>query len=186
MEIDQKFNDVMQSGLAFQILNKPVKNDQLWDIKIFWRLMEYDDRTVSKESGSFVSLEECLDDMLNFLDSTNQSIANKWKGPDIPLIEDNETSNIEIGDMVVTTEGLVVRVNMHDQPDLPFKRIARFATRAEATNSEEINKLVKELAKVEESNKASWDTYGSELCAGSMIGEENAIENKIKELRCQN
>lgn len=42
-----------------------------------------------------------------------------------------------------------------------------------------IEELEKELEELKESNKASWDTYGSELCAGDMIGRERALEKEI-------
>ena len=47
----------------------------------------------------------------------------------------------------------------------------------------EIEKLEKELADLEESNRASWDMYGSELCAGDMSRKENALRDKIAELK---
>ena len=46
-----------------------------------------------------------------------------------------------------------------------------------------IEELEKELADLEESNMASWNIYGSELCAGDMSGKENAIRDKIAELK---
>jgi hypothetical protein len=42
-----------------------------------------------------------------------------------------------------------------------------------------IEELEKELIKLKESNKKSWDTYGSELCAGDMIAQEKNIEKEI-------
>jgi hypothetical protein len=42
-----------------------------------------------------------------------------------------------------------------------------------------IEELEQELEELRESNKASWDTYGSELCAGDMIGKEQALEKEI-------
>lgn len=48
---------------------------------------------------------------------------------------------------------------------------------------EEIKKLEKELKKLEEYNASAWQMYGSELCAGEMIGKENELENKIKKLK---
>ena len=44
-------------------------------------------------------------------------------------------------------------------------------------------KTIEELEKVKASNKRAWDTYGSELCAGEMIGEERALKDKIAELK---
>jgi len=42
-----------------------------------------------------------------------------------------------------------------------------------------IEELEKELEELKASNKASWDMYGSELCAGGMIEEEIALEREI-------
>ena len=42
-----------------------------------------------------------------------------------------------------------------------------------------IEELEKELEDLKESNRALWDTYGSELCAGGMIAEEEALEKEI-------
>lgn len=46
-----------------------------------------------------------------------------------------------------------------------------------------IEELEKELEKLKESNKSAWDTYGSELCAGDMIGQEKALEKEIQRRR---
>lgn len=43
-----------------------------------------------------------------------------------------------------------------------------------------IEELEKELADLEESNKSSWDMYGSELCAGDMIGQERTLRKEIQ------
>jgi len=177
-KISEKFKDVFQSGLAFQIFNRPVRNDQIWDIKIFWRLMEYNGKDIVEESEAFDELEDCLNDMLDYIHFETRT----WKS-EMPLIEDDGHSNINVWDWVITKEGLVVQVELDDQPDLPFKKIKRFASKTEAQNADQINTLVKELIKEKESNKASWDMYGSELCAGDMIGKENAISDKIEELR---
>ena len=71
--ISKKFDEVMQSGLHFHIVNLPIQNDQLWDIKIFWRFMEYNGKDVVKEHGPFDGIEDCLDDMLDFLHFYNQT-----------------------------------------------------------------------------------------------------------------
>ena len=39
------------------------------------------------------------------------------------------------------------------------------------------------LEKLKESHRSLWDTYGSELCAGDMIGEEQALQEKINKLK---
>ena len=43
--------------------------------------------------------------------------------------------------------------------------------------------LENELEELRESNKSSWDMWGSELCAGDMIGKERALEDQIKKLK---
>ena len=46
-----------------------------------------------------------------------------------------------------------------------------------------IEELEKELEELKASNKASWDMYGSELCAGDMLGKEAAIQKEIDKLK---
>ena len=46
-----------------------------------------------------------------------------------------------------------------------------------------IEELEKELEELEESNRASWEMYGSELCAGDMSAKEQALRDKISELK---
>ena len=46
-----------------------------------------------------------------------------------------------------------------------------------------IEELEKELEELKASNKAAWDMYGSELCAGDMLGKEAAIQKEIKRLK---
>lgn len=43
-----------------------------------------------------------------------------------------------------------------------------------------IEELEKELEELKASNMASWDMYGSELCAGDMIGRETALQKEIQ------
>jgi hypothetical protein len=50
-------------------------------------------------------------------------------------------------------------------------------------NVEELEKQLKELKK---SNEDAWKMYGSELCAGDMIRQEQELENKIKILKEKN
>jgi len=71
MTIEEKANNVFQSGLAFRIWNKPVQDDYLWDIKIFWAHMEYDGKNiVSKcDSKGFDCLDDCLDDCLKYVEN---------------------------------------------------------------------------------------------------------------------
>jgi hypothetical protein len=121
------------------------------------------------------TLEKNIDELFN--------TPEPWKGPEIPLLNDDETSNMEVGDWIVTKEGKVQKIMMDSQEDLPFEIIERFATSAEAKNAKEINELVQDLKREKVYNKSAWDTYGSELCAGDMINKERALENKIAKLR---
>lgn len=50
-------------------------------------------------------------------------------------------------------------------------------------NEKTIEQLEDELKKLKESNRSMWDTYGSELCAGDMIREEEELEKKILKLK---
>ena len=49
--------------------------------------------------------------------------------------------------------------------------------------SKRLEILEQSLAEVKRKNKSMWDTYGSELCAGEMIGEERALQEKINKLK---
>ena len=44
-----------------------------------------------------------------------------------------------------------------------------------------IKKLKALLQKTREDNSSSWNTYGSELCSGSMLKEEETMERIIRE-----
>jgi hypothetical protein len=46
-----------------------------------------------------------------------------------------------------------------------------------------IEELEKELKEMKESHRSMWDTYGSELCAGDMIRQEEKLEKKIMKLK---
>lgn len=49
--------------------------------------------------------------------------------------------------------------------------------------SKRLQILEQALADLKESNRTSWDIYGSELCAGDMIGQERALQEKIDNLK---
>ena len=49
--------------------------------------------------------------------------------------------------------------------------------------SKRLEVLETALENLRESNRSAWDMYGSELCAGDMIGQEKALEEKIKKLK---
>ena len=71
MDIKTKADQVFQSGLAFQIYNKPVSNDYLWDIRLFWKHMESDGKTVAMANHNhkgFADLNDCFDDILKYLE----------------------------------------------------------------------------------------------------------------------
>lgn len=124
-----------------------------------------------KELGD---LEKKIDELFNYPDP--------WKGPETVLYEDDH-SNLEVGDWIVRTDGKVQRITFDDDPGLPWEKIARFASKGEAKNATKINDLLDDLKRERASNKAAWDMYGSELCAGDMIAIEKSIEDEIKKLR---
>lgn len=46
-----------------------------------------------------------------------------------------------------------------------------------------IEQLEQELKEMKDSHRSLWDTYGSELCAGDMIRQEEELEKKILKLK---
>jgi hypothetical protein len=106
----------------------------------------------------------------------------KWRGKENTHRENGDL-NVEVGDWIIDIDGYVRRVDMDSDPDMPYEIIKRHASEKEVENNDKINDLVAKLEKTKESNRSAWDTYGSELCAGGMIGEENYIEEQIEELR---
>jgi len=50
------FDEVMQSGLQIRFFNKPVQDDYLWDIKVFWEHVD------AKTSEGFDDMKDCLQD----------------------------------------------------------------------------------------------------------------------------
>jgi len=69
MTTAEKATVVFQSGLAFRIWNKPVRDDQLWDIRIFWADMEYNGKDVVQECDikGFADIDDCLDNCIAYL-----------------------------------------------------------------------------------------------------------------------
>jgi hypothetical protein len=53
------------------------------------------------------------------------------------------------------------------------------------TTEQKIKELEKELKEIKESNRSMWDSYGSELCAGAMINEEEKLEKEIERLKAK-
>jgi len=106
----------------------------------------------------------------------------KWRGKEITHRENGDL-DVEKGDWIVDVNGKVRKVEWDDDPEMPWDAIKRHATEVEVENQDKINDLVDKLEKTRESNRSAWDTYGSELCAGGMIGEENYIEEQIEGLR---
>jgi len=49
--------------------------------------------------------------------------------------------------------------------------------------SKRLEILEKALAGLKETHRSAWDIYGSELCAGEMIAQEEKLEKKIKALK---
>lgn len=48
--------------------------------------------------------------------------------------------------------------------------------------SEELDNLKKALDNLKQNHRDCWDIYGSELCAGDMIRQEEELEKEIKKL----
>lgn len=48
---------------------------------------------------------------------------------------------------------------------------------------EKIRLLEGELILMKIAHKLMWEDYGSELCAGNMVKDEEELENKIKKLK---
>ena len=53
------------------------------------------------------------------------------------------------------------------------------------TESEKLLKIIDKkkevLAQTKENNKSAWDIYGSELCSGGMLAEEEKLQNEINQ-----
>ena len=54
-------------------------------------------------------------------------------------------------------------------------------TKRGQTSKKTIEQLEKELADLKEYHKSAWNTYGSEICAGDMIRQEEELEKEIDE-----
>ena len=48
-----------------------------------------------------------------------------------------------------------------------------------------IEELEKELDELQKYHKSAWEDYGSELCAGDMIAQEERLEKEIKKLKAE-
>ena len=57
------FDEVMQSGLQIRFFNKPVQDDYLWDIKVFWVHVDVE------TSKGFDTALECIDDCLEYVEN---------------------------------------------------------------------------------------------------------------------
>lgn len=52
--------------------------------------------------------------------------------------------------------------------------------------SKKLEVLEKALSDMKASHRSQWDSYGSELCAGDMIRQEEDLEKKIAKLKEEN
>ena len=70
-----KAEAVFQSGLDFKIWNRPVRFDQIWDIRIFWHhvIGEVPKEYRCPENG-FKNLDDCLDEILIYLEKRNDKV----------------------------------------------------------------------------------------------------------------
>ena len=75
MTTAEKADKVFQSGLDFKIWNRPVQYYQIWDIRIFWThvIGEVPKEHECPEKG-FKDLDECLDDILIYIEKHNDKI----------------------------------------------------------------------------------------------------------------
>jgi len=73
MTTAEKATVVFQSGLKFTITNKPVSDDYLWDIRIFWAHMEYNSKDVvaNCDIKGFADIDDCLDNCIAYLKNFN-------------------------------------------------------------------------------------------------------------------
>ena len=62
-KIRETQNAVMQSGLPVIVFNKPIKHDQLWDIKVFWKIPD------EKLSEGFDDVMDCFEDCLKYIEN---------------------------------------------------------------------------------------------------------------------
>ena len=106
----------------------------------------------------------------------------KWRGKENPTRENGDL-NVEVGDWIVDKDGYIRRVDMDSDPDMPYEDIKRHASEVEVESMEEINKLLDYLSDMRDDHEHSWNTYGSELCAGEMSAKESRVEKQIEELR---
>ena len=73
MTTAEKADKVFQSGLGFRIWNKPVQDDQIWDIRIFWldTFLHINEPEHKCPKKGFKNLNDCLDDILKYLEEHN-------------------------------------------------------------------------------------------------------------------
>ena len=68
MTTAEKSDKVFQSGLPFIIFNRPVRNDQLWDIKLFWAQEFTVPQGINCGEQGFDCLDDCLDDCIKYIE----------------------------------------------------------------------------------------------------------------------
>lgn len=75
-EKNNKAFQIFHSGLAFQIYNKPVQDNYLWDDKIFWKHMEYNGKEVIKtcDEKGFYNINDCMDDCIKYIKNFKDDI----------------------------------------------------------------------------------------------------------------
>lgn len=76
MSDNNKPFQIFNSGLAFQIYNKPIRDDYLWDDKIFWKHIEYNSKTIIEQCNNkgFYNLEDCMDDCIKYINNYKNDI----------------------------------------------------------------------------------------------------------------
>lgn len=70
MTTAEKADKVFQSGLGFRIWNRPVKFDQIWDIRLFWMetIIHTDEDAYCCHHEGFKDIDDCLDDILKHIE----------------------------------------------------------------------------------------------------------------------
>ncbi len=87
MTTAEKADKVFQSRLPFRILNKPVQftcedETKLWDMKIFWACTYFNEDEVDNActKDGFKDIDDCLDNMLEYIQIYNDRNAHKRCG----------------------------------------------------------------------------------------------------------
>lgn len=76
-----------------------------------------------------------------------------------------------------------VERNYHSKKERRQRIILKWRKKLKIMKEKTIEELEQELKEMKDSHRSLWDTYGSELCAGDMIRQEEKLENDIARLK---